>query len=290
MIRMSGLPFEIAGLHDVEAKDIDSSEKLIGICSQLKVDEVVIDHTAFAKDHTPWISCLSHGIQVSSINSFLERYFYKLSCNRLGLSWLLELDLRLTHPVYHRWKRLFDVIIALVALTLCFPLIVAISILILIESGRPIFYKQKRVGLRGRPFTIWKFRTMVVHSSEGNSRWASKNDNRVTWSGRLLRRTRFDEIPQFWNILVGEMSMIGPRPEWVDIAEIWSNEIPLYSYRHLVKPGLTGWAQINYPYASTKEDVIEKLSYDFYYMKHASALLDLQIILRTISAIMKGAR
>jgi lipopolysaccharide/colanic/teichoic acid biosynthesis glycosyltransferase len=131
---------------------------------------------------------------------------------------------------------------------------------------------------------------MFVHSSESNSRWASKNDDRITWVGKLLRRTRFDEIPQFWNILTGEMSMIGPRPEWTDISEIWSQKISLYPYRHLVKPGLTGWAQINYPYAATEEDVLEKLSYDFYYMKHASALLDLQIILRTISAIMKGAR
>jgi exopolysaccharide biosynthesis polyprenyl glycosylphosphotransferase len=290
MIDKSGLPFEIVGLYDKNAYEAKSDEELIQVCRSLKIDEIVIDHRIFQKNQTPWIACLANGVQVSSINSFLERYFYKVSCNRVGISWLLELDLRLTHPIYHRWKRLFDIAIALVGLTLTFPLMVTIAILILVESGRPIFYRQKRVGLREQPFTIWKFRTMVVHSEEENSRWASKNDNRVTLIGKLLRRTRFDEIPQFWNILMGEMSMIGPRPEWTDIAEIWGKKVPLYPYRHLVKPGLTGWAQINYPYAATEEDVIEKLSYDFYYMKHASALLDLQIILRTIAAIMKGAR
>lgn len=290
MIKLSGLPFETASLNESEFNRHNNSGQLIELCKSLKADELVIDHQSFSQDNNPWIKCLSHGIQVSSKSSFLERYFYKVSCSKLGVSWLLELDLRLTHPIYHRWKRLFDIVIALVGLLLTLPLIAAISLVILVESGRPVFYKQKRVGLRGNPFTIWKFRTMFVHSSESNSRWASKNDDRITWVGKLLRRTRFDEIPQFWNILTGEMSMIGPRPEWTDISEIWSQKISLYPYRHLVKPGLTGWAQINYPYAATEEDVLEKLSYDFYYMKHASALLDLQIILRTISAIMKGAR
>lgn len=284
-IDFSQLPFRVFREKDLARKE------LLRFCRKYEIDEVVIAPNQMEEVGTDqWVECIQEGVQVTSLNSFLERHFYKVRIDGVGRNWLLELDLKLTHPIYHRWKRLMDIACALLGLVITFPFVIALVVAIYFDTGRPFFYKQKRVGLRGNLFTIWKLRTMRVHKTEGNSKWAKKDDPRVTKLGYLLRRTRFDEVPQFWNILKGDMSFIGPRPEWDDIAAHWTKEISLYPYRNLLKPGLTGWAQINYAYAESKEDVLEKLSYDFYYMKHASVLLDLQIILRTVGAIMKGSR
>lgn len=284
-VEFSQLPFRV-----FREKDLAKRE-LLRFCKKYEIDEVVLAPNQIAEiGADQWVGCLHAGVQVTSLNSFLERHFYKVRIDGVGRNWLLDLDLKLTHPVYHRWKRVMDIFCALVGLLVGVPIILLIMVAIYFDTGRPFFYKQQRVGLRGKLFTIWKLRTMRVHETEGNSKWAKKDDPRVTRLGYLLRRTRFDEVPQFWNILKGDMSFIGPRPEWDDIAKYWSEQISLYPYRNLLKPGLTGWAQINYAYAETREDVLEKLSYDFYYMKHASVLLDLQIILRTIGAIMKGSR
>mgnify|MGYP006084881587 CR=1 FL=1 len=287
----SALPFEIVNPKDLLNKaDMGDRAKLLEVCRKLKVDEIIVNNNYFSGKDQPWLVCFAEGIQVTSLNTFIERYFYKVSTKRLGINWLLELDLRLTHPVYHRWKRVSDIIMGTVGLVLTAPLMIVVMVMIYLESGAPIFYTQNRVGLRGKVFTIWKLRTMKLHAEGSGSKWTQKKDSRVTSIGQFLRRTRFDEIPQFWNIIVGDMSMIGPRPEWKNVADVWTDKIDLYPYRNLVKPGLTGWAQINYPYAITEEDVKEKLSYDFYYMKHATVLLDFQIVLRTIAAIMKGSR
>jgi lipopolysaccharide/colanic/teichoic acid biosynthesis glycosyltransferase len=164
------------------------------------------------------------------------------------------------------------------------PVLLVAAAAIKLESRGPVFYSQIRSGLHNRSFKILKLRSMRTDAEKDGPKWAAAKDSRVTRIGSILRRTRLDEVPQFWNILRGEMSLVGPRPE--QLAE----QIPYYQQRHLVKPGLTGWAQINYPYGATIEDALCKLRYDLYYIKHASVGLDLQIALRTIGVAMKGSR
>jgi lipopolysaccharide/colanic/teichoic acid biosynthesis glycosyltransferase len=170
------------------------------------------------------------------------------------------------------------------------PLVAAAAILIRLGSPGPVLYSQTRVGRFGQSFKIWKLRSMRMGAERDGVQWASKNDGRVTRIGRNLRLTRLDEVPQFYNVLRGEMSIIGPRPERPEIVEDLAKEIPFYKHRHILRPGITGWAQINYPYGASKDDALNKLEYDLYYIKHASILLDLQVLLRTIGVVMKGAR
>jgi lipopolysaccharide/colanic/teichoic acid biosynthesis glycosyltransferase len=159
-----------------------------------------------------------------------------------------------------------------------------------IHRDGPVFYRQTRVGRHGRPFTILKLRTMRVDAEDGTPQWASPHDDRATPLGRILRRTRLDELPQLVNILVGEMSFVGPRPERPEFVAALEQTLPFYSWRHFVRPGLTGWAQINYPYGSSVEDARRKLEYDLFYIRHYSVLTDLSIALRTATAAARGAR
>ncbi|MGE9290245.1 MAG: exopolysaccharide biosynthesis polyprenyl glycosylphosphotransferase [Puniceicoccales bacterium] len=289
-IEESGLPFRVADLPDSYDSTIESS-RLMEVCRKLKIDEVVVPEESWAHEKPPvWMSCLESGLQVTHARAFVERYFYRVDCSDVRPNWFLELDLRLTHPVYHRWKRLSDIILASIGLAVAAPFLLVFLGLIWAESGRPLFFKQQRVGLRSKPFTILKLRTMSVLREEETRDADRLNDSRVTRIGYILRRTRLDEVPQFWNIIRGDMSFIGPRPEWIDIAEDLGERIPYYPYRTLVKPGLTGWAQINYGYAANDEEVREKLGFDFYYLKNASVMLDLQILIRTIGSIMRGSR
>lgn len=289
-IGRSGLPFRVADLPESFGPGV-SRERLMESCRKLRIDEVVVPEEEGAMEEAPvWMACLESGIQVTHARAFVERYFYRVDCSEVRPNWFLELDLRLTHPVYHRWKRFSDIVLAAVGLLAAAPFLAVFLGLIWLETGRPLFFRQQRVGLRGRPFTIWKLRTMSVLREEETRDADRLADQRVTRIGYFLRRTRLDEVPQFWNILKGDMSFIGPRPEWIDIAADLSRRVPFYPYRNLVKPGLTGWAQINYGYAQTDEEVREKLGFDFYYLKNASVLLDLQILLRTIGSIMRGSR
>ena len=183
-----------------------------------------------------------------------------------------------------------DIALSLVGTLLSAPILIVAIALIKLTSRGPVFYSQKRVGVGQNVFTIWKLRSMRIDSEKSGPQWAKAKDPRVTRVGRLFRKTRIDELPQFWNILHGEMSFIGPRPERPEFVEKLAGSIPYYRQRHLIKPGLTGWAQICYQYGASEEDAREKLSYDLYYLKNASFMLDMQIILQTIGAIAKGAR
>lgn len=152
----------------------------------------------------------------------------------------------------------------------------------------PIFYTQRRLGLRGRPFTVWKFRTMVTNAEQnGQAQWAKPDDPRVTRVGRFLRRCHLDELPQLWNVLRGEMSLVGPRPERPEFVALLEQQIPLYRVRLLARPGLTGWAQVKQPHASTVADTVRKLEYDLYYLAHRSLYLDLLILLKTLSVALR---
>jgi lipopolysaccharide/colanic/teichoic acid biosynthesis glycosyltransferase len=189
-------------------------------------------------------------------------------------------------------RRLLDMVVAAFLLLFLAPVLLATALAIRMESAGPVIYRQERVGLGGRVFTLWKFRSMRADAEHAGPRWASVDDPRITVVGRFIRKVRIDELPQMVNILRGDMSLVGPRPERPHFVEQLAHEIPVYRQRALVKPGLTGWAQVSYPYGASVEDARAKLSYDLYYVKHRSLLFDLLIMLSTVRVILfqEGAR
>jgi exopolysaccharide biosynthesis polyprenyl glycosylphosphotransferase len=190
-------------------------------------------------------------------------------------------------------KRVCDIVFAMLILAVSWPVMLVTALLIRLESRGPVLYRQERVGLNGVPFKVIKFRSMRTDAEkDGKPRWATKNDDRVTRVGRFIRKVRIDELPQLFNVLWGEMSMVGPRPERQFFVDELISKIPYYAVRHSVKPGVTGWAQVRYEYGSTIEDSVEKLQYDLYYVKNHSLFLDLLIMLETVAVVLtgKGAR
>ncbi len=190
-------------------------------------------------------------------------------------------------------KRAFDVFVSSALLLLTLPIMMVTALLVFLESGTPIFYRQERVGEHGRNFNVLKFRSMRKDAEhDGVPQWAKKNDDRVTRVGRVIRKTRFDELPQIFNVLMGDMSFVGPRPERPHFVKELAKEVPYYQSRHTVKPGITGWAQIRYPYGATVDDAIQKLQYDLYYVKNRTLFLDLIILFQTAQVVLfgKGAR
>ncbi len=228
------------------------------------------------------------GVRVEEATAFLERVHGKIEVEHLRPSDLLYGD----GFVRTRWrlavKRALDVLFSLGLLVLCAPLFVLVPLAIWLESGRPVFFVQERSGRGGRPFRMIKFRSMVPDAEpDGRPRWASRDDPRVTRVGAFLRRTRLDELPQLINVLRGEMSFVGPRPERPCFAEQFRRTIPWYGLRESVRPGLTGWAQVQHGYADDS-DTVEKLKYDLYYVKHLGPLFDLRIVLRTVGVVLTG--
>lgn len=185
-------------------------------------------------------------------------------------------------------KRGLDILVSAAMLLFTLPLLLVTALAIRLESPGPVFYRQTRVGRHGKLFQVIKFRSMRNDAEKNGAQWAGQNDARITRVGAFIRKTRIDEIPQALNILFGEMSFVGPRPERPEFTSLLAEEIPHYDDRHRVKPGLTGWAQINYPYGASVEDSRQKLTYDLYYMKHYSFMLDLFIIIRTVRVAIKG--
>jgi exopolysaccharide biosynthesis polyprenyl glycosylphosphotransferase len=204
-------------------------------------------------------------------------------------SWFLFADLKVHCDEHATLKRMIDLVTAGLGLCLSAPLWPVIAVAIKLCDGGPVFYSQDRVGQNGQIFKLFKFRTMRTDAENGKSVWSAPNDPRVTAVGRLLRRTRFDELPQLFNVLVGDMSIVGPRPERPDIVAELTEKLPYYAERHLVKPGLTGWAQISFRYGSTIEDARRKLQFDLYYLKHMSFELDMIILFRTVGTFLRGA-
>lgn len=234
------------------------------------------------------------GQMIVDVRSFCEHMVYRLPVSQISSEWLLtEEGFSLnTRGSLRRLKRAFDLFCTLGLLICTSPIMVLTAVAIRIESPGPIIYKQRRVGLFGKDFTVYKFRSMRTDAEKNGAVWAMKSDPRVTKIGRIIRKTRIDELPQLWNVLNGEMSLIGPRPERPEFVKDLEKEIPFYSLRHAVKPGVTGWAQVCYPYGSSVEDSRRKLEYDLYYAKNMSILLDIRIILKTIGVVLfpKGAR
>ena len=232
------------------------------------------------------------GVRVEDATTTYERVTGKILIDDLRPSWLIFSEgFRVS-----RWtrfmKRTIDLTLSVTMAIVCFPLMVLTAIAIWLESGRPVLYRQERVGENGRPFTLCKFRSMRKDAEQGGRPvWAKNDDDRVTRVGRVIRKTRLDELPQLWNVARGDMSFVGPRPERPYFVAELAKEIPFYQQRHAVKPGLTGWAQVKYRYGASLEDAMEKLRYDLYYIKHLSIFFDLTIVFDTVKVVLfrKGA-
>lgn len=239
------------------------------------------------------MACKLSGIEVVDAPSFYEQMTGKLLLESITPSWFIFSEgFKITH-----WcrvaKRFTDVVCATIGIILTAPFLPVVALLIKLDSAGPVFFRQKRVGEKERIFTIYKFRTMGVEAEKGTGAvWAQEHDPRVTRLGRFLRKSRIDEIPQLFNVLKGDMSLVGPRPERPEFVEKLKEVIPYYSERHFVKPGATGWAQVRYPYGASIEDALEKLRYDLYYIKNISLAFDMMIILETIKVVLfrRGGR
>lgn len=227
---------------------------------------------------------------VYTLDAFYEKYWRIVPVHSLDPMWPLEVSSQLaSQSVYTHVKRLIDIIAAGLAIGLLSPVFALLTLLTRLDSGRPTLFRQTRIGRDGAPFTIYKFRTMHNRPPDAQGDlYTQKNDPRVTKIGGWLRKWRLDELPQLWNVLQGNMSLMGPRAEWNQLAHLYEREIPFYHFRHLVKPGITGWAQVNYPYGASKEDAVEKLKYDLYYIRHCSLRLDAMIVLKTLHIMLWG--
>jgi len=228
--------------------------------------------------------------RVYTLESFYEAHWRHVPMHTIDPFWPLQMGFQLARiSPYNYLKRLFDVIASAVLLIISSPVIVIAWLAIRLTSSGPAIFGQARVGREGQPFTAYKFRTMQMSPvAKEEDIYTRENDPRITPVGRWLRKLRLDELPQLWNVLKGDMSLIGPRAEWEKCVELYEKKIPFYHFRHLVKPGITGWAQVNYPYGESEEDAINKLQYDLYYIRHYSLKLDAMIVLKTVHTMLFG--
>ena len=265
--------------------------------TRLGVDEIVVgpDDRRGTLAVDGLLECKRRGMAVTELSEFFEREAGKIKMDLTNPSWLVFSEGFNISPTRRLIKRTFDVSVALLVLVLSWPFMMLTALAILLESGRgaPILYYQERVGENGKPFQVIKFRSMSTDAEgDGVARWASKNDQRVTRVGRFIRKVRLDELPQLWNVLRGDMSIIGPRPERPQFVDDFNTRIRYYWLRHCVKPGLTGWAQLRYAYGSSVEDAEEKLKFDLFYVKNHNLVFDLTILVQTVEVVLfgRGAR
>jgi len=258
---------------DFEKKIADTN--ILVIPDYIKRDKTTIKHI---------YNILFKGIIVKDISSFYEEIFGKIPLGELEESWFIE-NLASQHTIFDSIKRPIEFIFAIILTILFLPVMLLISIMIKLTSRGSVIYKQQRIGKNGRVFILYKFRTMIPEAESDGPKWAEEQDERVTIIGRFLRRTHLDELPQLINVIKGDLSFVGPRPERPEFVEHLKKKIPYYEIRHLIKPGITGWAQINYKYASSIDDTYEKLQFDIYYIKKRSIVLDILILLKTIKTV-----
>jgi lipopolysaccharide/colanic/teichoic acid biosynthesis glycosyltransferase len=227
-------------------------------------------------------------LRVTTMTTFYGSMWRQVPTLQLSLAWALDQDFHLSQwSPYTPVKRSVDLAGALIGLVVSLPLLVGIAAAVGLTSRGGVIYSQSRTGRNGRPFTLYKFRTMFVDQAQG-SPYTLDHDTRITPVGAWLRRARLDELPQLVNVVLGDMSIIGPRAEWTKLVEEYEKKIPGYHLRHLVRPGITGWAQLNFRYGNSLEDAVEKLKFDLYYIKYYSLILDLEILLKTVVAILGG--
>lgn len=266
---------------------IIASSNLLKVASRARADEIVVapdERRGMALKSL--ITCRAAGYPVSEYSSFLEKEVCRIDIKRLDLAWMLYSDGFRTGRLTAAFKRVFDIVGSLVILAPVSPFLLLAMLAVWLGDRGPIFYRQERVTRRGRNFKILKLRTMRVNAEAGGAVWAAAKDSRITPVGEFLRRSRLDEVPQLLNVLWGDMSLVGPRPERPEFIEDLAKMLPLYHERHAVKAGLTGWAQVNYPYGASLDDARSKLSYDLYYVKNYSLFFDLRIVMQTLRVVL----
>jgi sugar transferase (PEP-CTERM system associated) len=264
-------------------------EDIPSIVRARAIDRVVVS-LRDARGHLPMEKLLemkTDGVTFDELTSVYEEFTGKIAVENLRPSWLVFSSGFRKIRRYRVAKKAIDIAVALVGLLTLWPLLLVIAVAVKLSSRGPIFYRQARVGRAGRVFTVTKFRSMRDDAEAATGPvWAQRNDTRITGVGRFLRRTRLDELPQLWNILGGDMSLVGPRPERPEFVRQLTRQIPFYEQRHLVRPGLTGWAQVCYTYGASVEDAMEKLQYDLFYIKNMSSGFDLMIMLASVKTVL----
>jgi sugar transferase (PEP-CTERM system associated) len=297
-------PFTILGFLDdaPDAADripaglqlLGKTKDLLNLVEELQPDLVLVALAEMrrALPAEELFECRLRGINVEEWPTFYEKQTGKIFVANLRPSWLIFANGFVKTASTRMVKRAMDVGLALIGLVLSLPVMALVALAVKLDSKGPVLFRQQRVGERGRVFVLNKFRSMTVDAERGGAVWAAAEDPRVTRVGRWIRRTRLDELPQFWNVLVGDMSFVGPRPERPEFVGMLQRKIPFYMGRHSVKPGITGWAQVRHRYAASVEDSMEKLQYDLYYIKNLSPLLDLVILLSTLQVVVlaRGSR
>lgn len=299
--------FSIVGFilleHQKHEQSIDDSKliprpaSLLDYAHSNDIDEIVVATSDIDADIPvdDLVQCKMHGIDVVDILTFFEREVGQIRVDILDPRWLIFADGYYQSDIKDKVKRVFDLLVSVLILLLASPFLLVAMLAIKIEDGisAPVFYHQTRVGKLGIPYRVFKLRSMTTNAeTKGKAIWASKTDSRVTRVGKFIRKTRIDEIPQIYNVLNGTMSFVGPRPERPEFVEKLAEVIPYYHERHLVKPGITGWAQLMYPYGSSISDSYQKQLFDMYYIKNQSLFLDFLILLQTVEVVIfgKGAR
>ena len=293
-----GKRFAIVGFIENETSEalIDGAlpqgriRNLADFARERTADEIVValDERRGAFPVHDLLACKVKGMAVTDLPSFFERERGYVDLATLQPSWLIFSDGFVGGKAYEKAaKRIFDIVVSLIVLMVCLPILIGTAIIIKLTSKGPVLYRQERTGLHGRSFNLLKFRSMRVDAEkETGPQWASQNDPRVTPIGRFIRHARIDEIPQIFNVLKGDMSFVGPRPERPYFVEQLSEQVPYYRERHNVKPGITGWAQLNFPYGASMDDARRKLEYDLYYIKNYSLFLDFLILLQTARVVL----
>jgi len=273
---------------------IGDYSQILPICQNGDVDRIIValDERRGKFPLEQLLYCRLKGIRVDDGIAFTEQMAGKLSVENLHPSFLIFSDGFKRSAILKKVKRGLDILGSVLGLALFIPVSLIVSIAIKLDSKGPILYRQERVGRDGKIFRLLKFRSMYMDAEENGPEWARVNDERITRMGRIIRNMRLDEIPQILNVLKGDMSFVGPRPERPFFVDKLINELPFYSERHVIQPGITGWAQIRYRYGASEEDALQKLKYDLYYIKHMSTILDLIIIFETVKIVLlgKGAR
>jgi len=291
------IPFDVIGIVDDEPGGSIADIPRLGAIRELGAilrDErphlVVLGREAYRADALAHVLDLaSLDVRVVDVNHFNEHAFGRVPVHHLSPVWFMGVLHLYQRPYSRIVKRTFDVLAAGIALLLAAPLLLVVSLIVRASSSGPVFFRQLRLGEAGKVFEICKFRTMVVDAEEdGVAVWAKEDDVRVTRIGRVLRRTRIDELPQLWNVLRGDMSIVGPRPERPEFLELLRDTVPFWTRRHLVKPGITGWAQVRRGYTADVMGTADKLSYDLYYLKYRSLFFDLAIAMRTVGIVLSG--
>jgi len=290
LARESDERFRLVGQLDPRFEnEPECPRSLASLASSLRASEIVI---AIDNGPLPWsllVRCRMAGIRVTDFLDFYEREGRRIRIDSLREEWI-ALSRGFTAPrSKDRLRRMSDILLALLGFVATAPVLLVTSLAIKLEDGGPVLYRQERIGLEGRPFTLYKFRSMREDAErDGTPAWASERDMRITGVGRIIRKLRIDELPQFWNVLRGDMTLVGPRPERPYFVGQFSQSIPFYDFRHAVRPGITGWAQVSFRYGASLEDTRRKLSYDLYYIKNRGILLDVVILLKTVSVVLRG--